>query len=50
MLSVRRLVGWTAVGVALLGILTGLLGRWYETIAAAVVVVICTIIVARRED
>lgn len=49
-MTVRRLVGGTAVGVALLGVLTGLLGRWYETIAAAVVVVICTIFVARREE
>lgn len=32
------------------GILTGLLDRWYETIAAAVVVLVCTIIVARREE
>lgn len=48
-MNARRIVGWTAVVVALLGILTGLLGRWYETIAAAVVVVACTIIVARYE-
>jgi hypothetical protein len=48
--TMRRLASWTAVGVALLGILTGLLGRWYETIAAAIVVVACTIIVARREE
>jgi hypothetical protein len=49
-MTIRRLVGWVAVGMALLGILTGLLGRWYETIAAAVVVVVCTIFVARREE
>lgn len=48
-MNARRIAGWTAVVVALLGILTGLLGRWYETIAAAVVVVACTIIVARYE-
>jgi hypothetical protein len=46
----RRLASWTGVGVALVGILTGLLGRWYETIAAAIVVVACTIIIARREE
>jgi hypothetical protein len=46
----RRLASWTGVSVALVGILTGLLGRWYETIAAAIVVVICTIIIARREE
>jgi hypothetical protein len=48
--TMRRLASWTGVSVALLGILTGLLGRWYETIAAAIVVVICTIIIARREE
>lgn len=46
----RRLASWTGVNVALVGILTGLLGRWYETIAAAIVVVACTIIIARREE
>ena len=49
-MTLRRLASWTAVSMALLGILTGLLGRWYETIAAAVVVVACTLIVARREE
>lgn len=49
-MSTRRLASWTAVSVALLGILTGLLGRWYETIGAAIVVVACTVIVARREE
>jgi hypothetical protein len=48
--TMRRLASWTGVSVALVGILTGLLGRWYETIAAAIVVVACTIIIARREE
>ena len=49
-MTMRRLASWTGVSVALVGILTGLLGRWYETIAAAIVVVVCTIVIARREE
>lgn len=49
-MTMRRLASCTGVSVALVGILTGLLGRWYETIAAAIVVVACTIIIARREE